>query len=291
MPAQALSPLWSRRVGGGKTEAATVLQVALMQAGGKGAGALATLLLLDQGGRWENRSWHFSLTDGTALESKTSQEETDLPLSTIPPPIISTVGQISAKGSTKGEMLAPTLEVGPSVVSVLTVAEDKSTTSPTLMSVSLESNTDIGEDTDDDDDDNDIVEDLLTSSLSTAKEIVGLGDSQEDDNQIEEMLDSQDEEEQWASTRSYGNKPFADEMKDSISGLEDDSHFFFHLVVVAFLVAVVYITYHNKRKIILLVQGRRWRDGLCSRTVGYHRLDQNVNEAMPSLKITNDYVF
>uniref|UniRef100_H0YSS8 Chromosome 5 open reading frame 15 n=1 Tax=Taeniopygia guttata TaxID=59729 RepID=H0YSS8_TAEGU len=79
----------------------------------------------------------------------------------------------------------------------------------------------------------------------------------------------------------------------SVSGLdeEEDSHFFFHLVVVAFLVAVVYVTYHNKRKIFLLVQSRRWRDGLCSRTVEYHRLDQNINEAMPSLKITNDYVF
>ncbi|NXD25341.1 KCT2 protein, partial [Spelaeornis formosus] len=64
----------------------------------------------------------------------------------------------------------------------------------------------------------------------------------------------------------------------SVSGLDDeeDSHFFFHLVVVAFLVAVVYVTYHNKRKIFLLVQSRRWRDGLCSRTVEYHRLDQNV---------------
>uniref|UniRef100_A0A8C4UZU7 Chromosome 5 open reading frame 15 n=1 Tax=Falco tinnunculus TaxID=100819 RepID=A0A8C4UZU7_FALTI len=81
----------------------------------------------------------------------------------------------------------------------------------------------------------------------------------------------------------------------SVTGLEEeeeeDGHFFFHLVVVAFLVAVVYVTYHNKRKIFLLVQSRRWRDGLCSRTVEYHRLDQNVNEAMPSLKITNDYVF
>ncbi|KFP41878.1 Keratinocyte-associated transmembrane protein 2 [Chlamydotis macqueenii] len=85
-----------------------------------------------------------------------------------------------------------------------------------------------------------------------------------------------------------------EKIKDvSVTGLEeeDDSHFFFHLVVVAFLVAVVYVTYHNKRKIFLLVQSRRWRDGLCSRTVEYHRLDQNVNEAMPSLKITNDYVF
>ncbi|XP_048884310.1 keratinocyte-associated transmembrane protein 2-like [Brienomyrus brachyistius] len=74
-------------------------------------------------------------------------------------------------------------------------------------------------------------------------------------------------------------------------GQNEDSHFFFHLVIIAFLVVIVYITYHNKRKILLLAQSRRWRDGLCSHSVEYHRLDQNVNEAMPSLRITNDYIF
>lgn len=79
---------------------------------------------------------------------------------------------------------------------------------------------------------------------------------------------------------------------DSYNTEDQDSHFFFHLVVLAFLVAIVYITYHNKRKIFLLVQSRRWKDSLCSRnTVEYHRLDQNVNEAMPSLKMTRDYIF
>nr|XP_055036168.1 keratinocyte-associated transmembrane protein 2 [Misgurnus anguillicaudatus] len=72
---------------------------------------------------------------------------------------------------------------------------------------------------------------------------------------------------------------------------DEDSHFFFHLVIIAFLVAILYITYHNKRKIMLLAQSRRWRDGICSRGVDYHRLDQNVQEAMPSLKMTKDYVF
>ncbi|XP_037125561.1 keratinocyte-associated transmembrane protein 2 isoform X1 [Syngnathus acus] len=73
---------------------------------------------------------------------------------------------------------------------------------------------------------------------------------------------------------------------------DEDSHFFFHLVILAFLVAIIYITYHNKRKILLLAQSRRWKEGLCSRnTVEYHRLDQNVNEAMPSLKMTRDYIF
>ncbi|XP_069578070.1 keratinocyte-associated transmembrane protein 2 [Brachyistius frenatus] len=79
---------------------------------------------------------------------------------------------------------------------------------------------------------------------------------------------------------------------DSYNTEDQDSHFFFHLVILAFLVAIVYITYHNKRKIFLLAQSRRWKDGLCSRnTVEYHRLDQNVNEAMPSLKMTRDYIF
>ncbi|XP_043559362.1 keratinocyte-associated transmembrane protein 2 [Chiloscyllium plagiosum] len=73
---------------------------------------------------------------------------------------------------------------------------------------------------------------------------------------------------------------------------EEDSHFFFYLVTAAFLIAVVYITYHNKRKIyILFVQSRRWKDSLCSRTIEYQRLDQNVHDAMPSLKITKDYIF
>lgn len=79
---------------------------------------------------------------------------------------------------------------------------------------------------------------------------------------------------------------------DRYNSEEQDSHFFFHLVILAFLVAIVYITYHNKRKILLLVQSRRWKEGLCSRNnVEYRRLDQNVNEAMPSLKMTRDYIF
>ncbi|KAK1159251.1 salivary glue protein Sgs-3-like isoform X1 [Acipenser oxyrinchus oxyrinchus] len=35
------------------------------------------------------------------------------------------------------------------------------------------------------------------------------------------------------------------------SSEDEDSHFFFHLVIIAFLVAIVYITYHNKRKVRL----------------------------------------
>uniref|UniRef100_A0A452HXL3 Uncharacterized protein n=1 Tax=Gopherus agassizii TaxID=38772 RepID=A0A452HXL3_9SAUR len=141
--------------------------------------------------------------------------------------------------------------------------------------------------------------DILNSSPPTAKETVEL-DGRDDYGPYEGTSNSRyntdldlPEDEKTDSFGSYNEhiKSHDAKIKDSVSGLEEDTHFFFHLVIIAFLVAAVYITYHNKRKIFLLVQSRRWRDGLCSRTVEYHRLDQNVNEAMPSLKITNDYIF
>lgn len=40
-------------------------------------------------------------------------------------------------------------------------------------------------------------------------------------------------------------------MKDTTiyANQDEDSHFFFHLVIIALLVAIVYITYHNKKKV------------------------------------------
>lgn len=40
-----------------------------------------------------------------------------------------------------------------------------------------------------------------------------------------------------------------DGLRDSYNSVDEDSHFFFHLVILAFLVAIIYITYHNKRKV------------------------------------------
>ncbi|XP_030068123.1 keratinocyte-associated transmembrane protein 2 [Microcaecilia unicolor] len=119
-----------------------------------------------------------------------------------------------------------------------------------------------------------------------------IDDTRDQSDTDDAMLDIINEEE-LDNIKNYDNmKGFDVKIKEQpTSSLDEDGHFFFHLVIIAFLVAVVYITYHNKRKIFLLVQSRRWRDGFCSKTVEYHRLDQNVNEAMPSLKITNDYVF
>lgn len=49
---------------------------------------------------------------------------------------------------------------------------------------------------------------------------------------------------------------------DGYSTEDEDSHFFFHLVILAFLVAIVYITYHNKRKVSVGMTAARWLLGM-----------------------------
>ncbi|XP_039193430.1 keratinocyte-associated transmembrane protein 2 [Crotalus tigris] len=210
--------------------------------------------------------------------------------------VMSATSENSIRNKTNEDTLATSLKVDTSVIHAPTLAEDKVVQPPVSPSetVSLnQQNIDVSEDADSKEYDM-TDRNIFTSSLPTAKEpkdyVIYDAASNSQNNQ-----DDQDVSE-FAEDSGMGNfenkKSFAHNMKDTtVSALEDDSHFFFHLVIFAFLVAVVYITYHNKRKIILLVQNRRWRDGLCSRTVGYQRLDQNVNEAMPSLKITNEYIF
>ncbi|XP_067422789.1 keratinocyte-associated transmembrane protein 2 [Emydura macquarii macquarii] len=217
---------------------------------------------------------------------------------------ISTASQHSSTTATKKEMTL-TLKVD-NIVTLrpATVKDDPATsvaTHSTSVSPISQMDVDASEDTKIEEDLLTDFKDTLNSSPPTAKETME-PDERDDYGHYEmtsnsryntDLLDLREDEE----TDSFGSynehmKSLDAKIKDSVSGLEEeDSHFFFHLVIIAFLVAVVYITYHNKRKIFLLVQSRRWRDGLCSRTVEYHRLDQNVNEAMPSLKITNDYIF
>ncbi|XP_036906361.1 keratinocyte-associated transmembrane protein 2 [Sturnira hondurensis] len=138
-------------------------------------------------------------------------------------------------------------------------------------------------------------EDLLAlnSSPSTAKDTLDNGDYGETD--YDWTTNPRDDESREAVAENRGYVEIEQSVRSfktpSSKKEEEDSHFFFHLLIFAFCIAIIYITYHNKRKIFLLVQSRKWRDGLCSKTVEYHRLDQNVNEAMPSLKITNDYIF
>lgn len=82
------------------------------------------------------------------------------------------------------------------------------------------------------------------------------GDDDDNDGDYSDSFDSDD-----AYASSPGNKvqsknrapePDAQDFarfRDSYNSEDEDSHFFFHLVILAFLVAIMYITYNNKRKV------------------------------------------
>ncbi|KAG6941137.1 chromosome 5 orf 15 [Chelydra serpentina] len=105
------------------------------------------------------------------------------------------------------------------------------------------------------------VKDILNSSPPTAKETME-PDGRDDYGHYEATSNSRYntdlgllEDEETDNFGSYNEhmKSLDAKIKDSVSGLEEeDTHFFFHLVIIAFLVAVVYITYHNKRKVGIL---------------------------------------
>ncbi|KAG8507201.1 Keratinocyte-associated transmembrane protein 2 [Galemys pyrenaicus] len=86
------------------------------------------------------------------------------------------------------------------------------------------------------------------------------------------------------------NEPSGRSLKNPYTNMEEDTHLIFHFVIVCLCVTLVYILYYNKRKIFLLAQKKKWCSQIWSQAMKYC-VDQNVNEAVPSLTITSDYIF
>lgn len=97
--------------------------------------------------------------------------------------------------------------------------------------------------------------DLLTTSDNGQESPINM-DYGEDDSDYEDGFDTDNTymSNTESKDQSKNRLPEPDGLdfnryKNSYSSEDEDSHFFFHLVILAFLVAIVYITYHNKRKV------------------------------------------
>lgn len=76
-------------------------------------------------------------------------------------------------------------------------------------------------------------------------------DDDDDDNYVDMDNEYESNDDGKDQTVNRLRQPNGMEVKgaDGYNTEDEDSHFFFHLVILAFLVAIVYITYHNKRKV------------------------------------------
>ncbi|KAK1787052.1 hypothetical protein P4O66_017421 [Electrophorus voltai] len=105
-------------------------------------------------------------------------------------------------------------------------------------------------------------------------EAPGRGVVEGEGNEVDDVTleEEGDEEEDGGLNKSdkSGGQPFNPQPQ------EESSHFFAYLVCMALLVAVLYVGYHNKRKIIAFVlEGRRSKASRRPKTADYQKLDQH----------------
>ncbi len=181
------------------------------------------------------------MSDSTADQDKESKDEPTVEPAVAGTIVASTAGAPSTSVITSEPTRSLTEEPDtPGSDSTLDQAEQD--IDPDLLQTSeneqapgtdLDDYTDEGDDDDDDDDEGTFV------------------DSDNGDNMDDGYDGNDDGKEQTVNRMQRPEGIDVTQLKeaDVYNAEDEDSHFFFHLVVLAFLVAIVYITYHNKRKV------------------------------------------